>query len=306
MSLRRRFTLVLIPHSHSNVKEVGGPLIVGCGLLLTFVFILGIWSIGSTYVVSFFDGGKVANLERENIQLTSRLQALNHLSESFQDKMEALILREQETRTIVGLPDIHPDIRQLGVGGSEEVPMLSEESDSPSFVANQIHNNLDRLLHEVQLEQASLRAIEEKAMQDKDYWRHIPTVRPVQGPTSSLFGMRDDPFTGLRRMHVGLDIAARRGEKVRATADGRVIHTGVDVNYGRFVDIDHENGYRTRYGHLSAITIKRYTRIKRGDIIGLVGNTGRASGYHLHYEVLRNDRVIDPASYFFPEQRVVD
>ena len=283
MSLRRPFTLVLIPHSHSNVKELGGPLTVGCGLLLTFVFILGIWSIGSTYVVSFFDGGKLANLERENIQLTSRLQVLDHLSESFQDQMAALILREQESRTIVGLPDIHPDIRQLGVGGSEEVAILSEKTDSPSFVANQIHNDLDRLLQEVQLEQASLRAIKEKAIQDKDYWRRIPAVRPVQGPTSSLFGMRDDPFTGLRRMHAG-----------------------VDANYGRMVEIDHENGYRTRYGHLSAITIKRYTQIKRGDIIGLVGNTGRASGYHLHYEVLRNDRVIDPTSYFFPEQLVVD
>lgn len=305
MSLRRRFTLVLIPR-HSNVKELGGPLIIGCSLLLTFLFILGIWSIGSTYVVSLFDGGKLANLERENAQLTSRLQALNQLSESFQEQMEALIQREQETRTIVGLPDIHPDIRRLGVGGSEEESLELEESGSPSFIANRIHDNLDRLLREVDLEQASLAAIEQKAKQDKDYWRHIPTVRPVQGPVSSIFGMRDDPFTGLRRMHGGLDIAARRGEKVRATADGRVVYTGVDANLGRFVDIDHENGYRTRYGHLSEILIKRYTRIKRGDTIGLVGKTGRASGYHLHYEVHRNDRVIDPSSYFFPEQLVVD
>ena len=84
MSLRRRFTLVLIPPRHSSVTELGGPLIIGCGLLLAFVFVLGIWSIGSTYVVSFFDGGKLANLERENVQLTNRLQALNQLSDSFQ------------------------------------------------------------------------------------------------------------------------------------------------------------------------------------------------------------------------------
>ena len=306
MSLRRRFTLVLIPHRHSSVTELGGPLIIGCGLLLAFVFILGIWSIGSTYVVSFFYGGKLANLERENVQLTNRLQALNQLSDSFQKQMETLILREQETRTIVGLPDIHPDIRQLGVGGSEEMAPLSEDSGSPSVIADQIHLDLDRLIREVGLEQASLKAIEEKAKLDKDYWRHIPTVRPAQGPISSVFGMRDDPFTGLRRMHGGLDIAARRGEKVRATADGKVVHTGVDINLGRFVDIDHGNGYKTRYGHLSEITIKKYTQIKRGDVIGLVGKTGRASGYHLHYQVHQNDRVIDPSSYFFPEQYVVD
>jgi murein DD-endopeptidase MepM/ murein hydrolase activator NlpD len=118
--------------------------------------------------------------------------------------------------------------------------------------------------------------------------------------------MRNDPFTGLRRMHAGFDISAYPGEKVRATADGVVINTGMDVNYGRFIEIDHKNGYMTRYGHLSKVNINQSQPIKRGDIIGHVGNTGRASGYHLHYEVHRNGRVVNPSAYFFPEHTVVD
>lgn len=103
-------------------------------------------------------------------------------------------------------------------------------------------------------------------------------------------------------MHSGVDIAARCGEDVRATTAGIVVFTGQGRNYGRFVDIDHQNGYIARYGHLSRIIVKDGMLVKRGDIIGLVGNTGRATGYHLHYEIRRNKIPTDPTSYFFPEK----
>jgi len=306
MTRRRRFTLVMVPHNKDGVRQLGGPFVLCCGLILTFLFVLGVWSIGSTYVVSIFDGGKLANLERENQVLTARLDELDLLTQTFEERMDRLVAREQEARVVVGLPDIHPDVREVGVGGYEDMFRYEDTPGSPEAFATAIQGKLDRLIRDVQLEKASLVAIEEKAKSDQHYWRQIPTVRPVGGPTSSPFGMRDDPFTGLRRMHPGFDIAARRGELVRVTADGVVSKTGLDVNYGRFIDVDHSNGYTTRYGHLSAIDTERTANVVRGAAIGRVGKTGRATNYHLHYEVRRNGRVVDPAAYFFPEEVIVD
>ncbi|MBT5872440.1 MAG: M23 family metallopeptidase [Candidatus Latescibacteria bacterium] len=306
MAKGRRFTLVMVPHNKEGVKQLGGPLVLCCGLVLAFMFVLGVWSIGSTYVVSIFDGGKLANLENENEVLTTRLQELNALTETFETKMDQLVRREQAARVVVGLPDIHPDVREVGVGGYEDMFRYEGEPGSPEAFASSIHDKLDRLIRDVRLEKASLAAIEEKAGTDQEYWLQIPTVRPVGGPTSSPFGMRDDPFTGLRRMHPGFDIAARHGEPVRVTADGIILKTGLNVNYGLFIDVDHENGYSTRYGHLSAIDTERGAKVQRGMTIGKVGKTGRATNYHLHYEVRRNGRIVDPSAYFFPEEVVVD
>lgn len=306
MARRRRFTLVLVPHNQARVKQLGGPFVLCCSILLVFLFVLGIWSIGSTYVVSIFDGGKLANLERENNILTGRLNELNLLTGTFQKRMDELIKREKETRLVVGLPDIHPDVRQVGVGGVANPYVSFEEPGSPTAFATTIQENLDKLLREARLELASLKSIEGRAKQDQEYWRHIPTVRPVGGPTSSRFGVRDDPFTGLRRRHAGFDIAARHNEPVRVTADGIVSKTGLDVNYGRYIDVDHGNGYMTRYGHLSAITTKQKAKVNRGETIGRVGRTGRATNYHLHYEVRLHGHVVDPSAYFFPEDVVLD
>jgi len=306
LALGRRFTLLLIPHNKHGARQLGGPFALCCILVMAFLFVLGVWSIGSTYVVSIFDGGKLANLERENEMLTVRLQELDTLTETFEEKMTELVEREKAARVVVGLPDIHPDVREVGVGGYKELFLSQEEPGSPEAYATSIRKKLDRLLRDVQLEKASLKGIEERAKADSEYWLHIPTVRPVGGPTSSPFGMRDDPFTGLRRMHPGFDIAAHRGEPVRVTANGIVYKTGLDVNYGRFVDVDHQNGYTTRYGHLSVISTKRGAKVERGLVIGQVGKTGRATSYHLHYEVRKNGRIVDPSSYFFPEEYIVD
>jgi murein DD-endopeptidase MepM/ murein hydrolase activator NlpD len=307
MAFSRRFTLVLIPHNHANVKEVG-PLGVLCSLILIMLISVGVWSVVSPSILSLFDGGKLSREKQENQMLSTRLEKMSQLVETLRNQMDELIRREQEARLIVGLPDIHPDVRKVGVGGPApaNAAMTAGDENTPSALAQKIQDNLEQLLREAELESASLKSIASKAEKDRIYWRHIPTVRPVDGPTTSAFGIRNDPFTGLRRMHAGFDIAARPGENVRATADGVVIRTGMDVNYGRFVEIDHQNGYMTRYGHLSKITTSDKARIERGDIVGLVGNTGRASGYHLHYEVHRNGRIVNPSAYFFPEHEIVD
>jgi murein DD-endopeptidase MepM/ murein hydrolase activator NlpD len=121
-----------------------------------------------------------------------------------------------------------------------------------------------------------------------------PSIWPSHGWLSSTMGLRTDPVNGGRDFHSGLDIAAERGQPVYATADGRVTQRGYQGAYGNLLVVDHGFGLVTKYGHLSGYAVKHGDHVKRGQIIGRVGNTGRATGYHLHYEVLANGRLINP------------
>ncbi|MBM3262092.1 MAG: M23 family metallopeptidase [candidate division Zixibacteria bacterium] len=300
MALRKRLTLVLIPHSHAPVREFGSLALI-CGVLLIMLTGYGIFGHAVPYARSLWASQNGTGNSAGNRPLSLQLEEMKTLVATLRAQMGEMVEREQAARLAVGLPHIDLDVRKVGVGGPE-----TPGSKAPAGTVGQVQADLEQLLREAKLQNASLQSIIRKAQADKTYWRHIPTVRPVEGTTTSTFGMRSDPFTGLRRMHAGYDIAARPGEKVRATADGVIVNIGMDVNYGRFIEIDHRNGYMTRYGHLSKVIGTTGARTSRGDIIGHVGNSGRASGYHLHYEVHRNGRIVDPAAYFFPENEIVD
>lgn len=125
----------------------------------------------------------------------------------------------------------------------------------------------------------------------------IPSIIPSQGFISSRFGYRMSPFTGSKRQHKGLDIAAAVGTKIIAPADGKVVFADRDGAYGLCVEIDHGNGIKTRYAHMSKISVKVGNTIKRGGLVGLVGNTGRSTGPHLHYEIMVNGVHTDPLAY---------
>jgi murein DD-endopeptidase MepM/ murein hydrolase activator NlpD len=121
-----------------------------------------------------------------------------------------------------------------------------------------------------------------------------PSIWPAHGWLSSGMGPRRDPVTGGADYHPGLDIVGDKGEPVYATASGRVVHAGYQGAYGNLIIIDHGFGLETRYGHLSRFTVKEGTRVNRGDVIGSLGATGRATGTHLHYEVHANGRLLNP------------
>jgi murein DD-endopeptidase MepM/ murein hydrolase activator NlpD len=121
-----------------------------------------------------------------------------------------------------------------------------------------------------------------------------PSIWPAHGWLTSTMGHRTDPLTGGDDFHAGLDIAGERGQPVYATAAGTVTHVGYQGGYGNLIVLDHGFGLQTRYGHLLNYTVKEGANVKRGDVIGHVGNTGRSTGYHLHYEVLANGKLLNP------------
>ncbi len=153
--------------------------------------------------------------------------------------------------------------------------------DSQSKVEKKI---LDTLLNT-----ANLRA---------ERWASTPSIWPVKGPMTSKFGPRVSPFTGKKALHAGIDIGSPRGTKVRAPSAGKIVIAAYDARMGKFIRIDHGFGIETTYGHLSKMNVKYGQKVKRGDLIGLVGSTGKFStGPHLHYQVAVNDRVVDPVQY---------
>lgn len=168
-------------------------------------------------------------------------------------------------------------------------PELSESLDM-------IEMALDRKENELQVLEALLT---DRALHKKQY----PQGWPAQdGWISSGYGYRTDPFTGRRAFHEGVDIAARPGTPIRALADGVVSYAGRKPGYGLVVEINHGNGYQTRYAHARKLIAKVGQRVRKGDTVALVGSTGRSTGSHVHVEVLKNDEAVNPKLYLSAAQ----
>ena len=155
----------------------------------------------------------------------------------------------------------------------------------------------------IDLEIESYKEVEAKLQHQGDMVQHYPSIRPVEGGRlTGRLGWRKDPFgSGRREYHKGLDFGVERGSKVIATADGMVVFAGRYYTYGNLVEIDHNSkrhGFKTRYAHLQKILVKEGQKVKRGDVIGEVGSTGRANARHLHYEVRRDNVEVDPLKYY--------
>ena len=141
---------------------------------------------------------------------------------------------------------------------------------------------------------------DELAKKVDDYLRiikYMPLGKPLEGTISSAFGTRNDPLNQKRSIHEGVDIRAKRGDEIRSTAAGVVIQAFKNGGYGNYVEIDHGNGYRTVYAHLQKFLVKKGQSVKRGQVIGLVGTTGRTTGPHLHYEIRLNKKPVSPEKF---------
>lgn len=163
---------------------------------------------------------------------------------------------------------------------------------------SEVTNGLRWLESRAEIEESILEALADKAKERTARLASTPSIWPVRGAITSKFGPRISPFTGKKALHAGIDIGAPKGTRIFAPAAGKVAVAGFDARMGKFVRIDHGFGMETTYGHLSKIFVSYGKKVKRGEVIGLVGSTGKFStGPHLHYQVAVNDRVVDPVHY---------
>ncbi len=294
----RKFSVVIIPDDTGKVVEKRIVLwkIVTLFSILTLFFICSVFSVIG-YLKANIDRNKLASLKAENDYLAGKIESLQQSVESIKGQMADIIKTDENIRLVFDLPAIDPSIREVGVGG-QDFKMVDIESQTVNELSL-VEGDIDKILRQIKLENASFSDVFDKVRSKKDILDHTPSIMPVEGLISRGFGMRPNPFTGIYQMHRGIDIAANKGTPIYAAADGKVIYCGWDKGFGNTVIIDHGYGLKTYYGHLSMAKVRKGARVKRRDIIGLVGSTGYSTGPHLHYEVRENGRAVDPMKYIF-------
>jgi murein DD-endopeptidase MepM/ murein hydrolase activator NlpD len=235
-----------------------------------------------------------SELKRQNLDYELSVEHLNDRVASLQDFVRKLSV-------MAGLDTTVEDDVDGGVGGPHD---LDYTTTSGAFA--EVKGELDRMKGELAgLEQKS-RVLERFYEENNLMLASTPSIWPVRGYFSSSFGVRNDPFTGEREMHYGVDVSTMTGRPVVATADGIVLYAARRGTYGNIVVIDHKFGVMTRYAHLSGFNTRAGQQVKRGDVVGFVGNTGRSRAPHLHYEVWVQDRPTSPLDYILEYDRSFD
>jgi murein DD-endopeptidase MepM/ murein hydrolase activator NlpD len=211
-------------------------------------------------------------------------------------------LRKFEARLRVAFDldrDYYSQESLLGIGGGETslADMVSGLDVRQSELAAQVDRDLERMKSRVEAQEQGFSELVSYLEDRKSLLASTPSITPVRGWVTSGFSRRNDPFTGNAVWHRGLDISTGMGTPVLAPADGVVTYVGSKVDFGNILSLDHGYGYLTRYGHNSKILVRSGQRVRRGQVIAFVGNTGKSTGPHLHYEVLRNGVPVNPQDY---------
>ena len=303
----RYFHLLIVRGGNAGVHTIRIHRALGISALALFVALLS----AATVLVAT-RSGQVANnlvmksLRAQNEHLTAELGRFRGEVQTLKNKMSLDFELQNRARLIASLEPLSRDVWQVGVGGPE--PNLGRmETAYPDTAFNVIGESLDQMVRQSELQIRSYGEVISVLEKEKDIRNGTPSVRPLRGGfLSSRFGRRMDPFTGTVMLHPGLDYRARTGTPVLSTATGVVNQTGRDGGYGLMVELDHGNGFKTRYAHLSKILVNRGQKVKRGEIIGYVGNTGHSTGSHLHYEVLFRKVHRDPLQYVLPDDMSYD
>jgi len=298
--LKRKLTLMVVPDSQGIARQISVPVAL---LYSAVLFILIVLFVGFFFAAQYFSHRvsevEVQKLRTENERLHDKYEQMRWDLAEVDSRYKDLVNKEIAIRTIFDLPEISTEERQLGIGGPES-KTLAVMSTNEKF-AFKTEQEVDRLLRLSTFEIEKYAEVEQDLTGLKDRLAHTPSIWPVKGWLSRGFGMKHDPFTGYKQMHRGLDIANRVGTPIMAPADGRVTQVGTVGNMGKMITIDHGYGFVTRYGHLSTTIAKRGDRVKRGDVIAMMGSTGYSTGPHLHYEVWRNGKALNPMSFILNE-----
>jgi hypothetical protein len=252
------------------------------------------------------DNGSLT-VRRENRELLAELAKMERKLSTLDGQMSVLMRRNEELRILADLPEIPVEVTAVGVGGPGHegvggLPALEAAGDVE--VARRLtaaEDDLDFLLRRSKLVSRSMEDAEGIIRGKTERWSSTPSIWPTNGFLSSPFSYaRKHPILGSIRPHYGVDISARTGNAVVATADGVVMYAGWRNGSGFHVEIDHGYGLITTYSHCEKLLVKTGERVRRGAPVGLVGSTGLSMAPHVHYEVHKEGQPVDPTKYIFP------
>ncbi len=296
-----KITLIVMHSPKSAPKSISisrrlviGLLCVTAGLICMSI-VLGLRSY--TGVVKT---ARLGHLEKENEALRTEITQLSGKVAQCEREMSKHADFEERMRILADLEPMDEDVWKVGIGG----PALGGPdrlSQPVSGTLTSMNEDVDRLLRQIRLQRDSFDEILGRLKERSEELKYVPSIRPVDvGFISSYFGKRKDPFTGRYTRHEGVDFSARRGANIYATANGTVISAKYERGYGYTVKIDHGNGIMTKYAHNDKMLVKKGNAVERGQVIAHLGNSGRSTAPHVHYEVQVNGVPQNPLKYMLP------
>ena len=250
----------------------------------------------------FIDFPRERQLKARNQKIESALEILERRADDAVNVMEDLAARDNNFyRVVMGADPMTDAARFAGLERHRNYGVLDSISDAE--LAKRVTDKLDLLDNLVYNQIKSYDFLRKQASDNTDRLAHIPAIQPLSSKylktMASGYGYRSDPVYGTTKFHEGMDFSADTGTPVYATGDGVVKSAGWESGYGNSIVVDHGYNYVTRYAHLSKILVKAGQAVKRGDLIGNVGNTGKSTGPHLHYEVRYKGQPQNPVNYYF-------
>jgi murein DD-endopeptidase MepM/ murein hydrolase activator NlpD len=277
--------------SKKNLKRIVGFSSFGLLLLVFFLFQY-FYLIGETWELN--------SLQKETIAQKLQIQIFANRIEDLKKQMVRLREFDAKLRIIADIGPSKVNTEFLGMGGAEAASPLEkmiENKENPNEMVKKMEQDISMLSSASLQQEASFQELSDVMKEHQSLWTATPSIWPVKGWLTSGFGNRVSPFTGEVGLHKGIDIAARPETPITAPAAGIVRYDGFESGFGREVRVDHGYGMETIYGHMAKSAVKVGQRIKRGDVIGYVGNTGLSTGPHLHYEVHVNSVPVNPLKY---------
>ncbi len=274
---------------------------------LGFLTLALMLAIGLVYMYSsFFELPVVTKLKKENEELLAYYEILNREVNTSNKMLQVLRERDDNIyRKIFEADPIPLSIWEGGVGGVDRYKNILDSRTEREELILSSFQKVDKLKRQLYIQTKSYDDIENMAKNKEELLAAIPSIQPITNKElirlASGYGMRWHPILKVKRMHNGIDYSADPGTPIYATGDAVVARAGMNSSYGNMVVLDHGFGFETRYAHMSKINVKIGQKVKRGDIIGFVGNTGLSSAPHLHYEVLKDNKFQDPVYYFYQD-----
>ena len=274
------------------VRQTGIYILAGIVIGVLFLYLF----------LTFFPSPREKQLLRERASLESQLEVLNSQVDQMQVVMTDLQQRDDNLyRVLFGAEPIPLSVRQGAQRKIDYYEQLAQMTNSE--LAADLSLKVDLLEKEIYVQAKSYDEVAQMAKEQEIRMENIPAIQPVMNKdlkrVASGYGMRIDPVYHVRKFHQGMDFTAPTGTEVFATGNAKVEFAGWKQGYGNTVILDHGYGYKTLYAHLYKTLVRKGQKVRRSDIIALVGNTGKSTGPHLHYEVRLNNKPVDPRNYYF-------
>ncbi|MEE8184868.1 MAG: M23 family metallopeptidase [Thermodesulfobacteriota bacterium] len=297
--MKKRFlTIFIMPQDPSRVKQFKFPSYLLKGIVAFFgIFVLGLSFMVYDYIGLRSKVGELSRLKKENTEQKIQIQAFTSKVGNLEDQMSKFRQFDKKLRIIANIEPRNNSDQVFGVGGPSPDDDITTLSNRRNLLIKRMHSDLDQLNAEATLQENSFTELQEHLLKESSRLAATPSIWPARGWVASTFGYRISPFTGLKQKHDGIDIANSTGTPIISPANGVVVRIRREKGLGKSIAINHGRGIITKYGHLSKILVKVGERVKRGEKIAAMGNTGRSTGPHLHYEVVVSGVQMNPFKY---------